>query len=111
MALHYGVGMGRTLPIGEVVPHVKLAEDLGYEHATFIDSQALSRDCVVMMTLAAANTRRIRVGPGVTQPYTRHLSVLANSVATVDELSDGRAVLGIGAGMSATGVLGRAPRP
>ena len=111
MALHYGVGMGRTLPIGEVVPHVKLAEDLGYEHATFIDSQALSRDCVVMMSLAAANTRRIRIGPGVTQPYTRHLSVLANSVATIDELSGGRALLGIGAGMSATGVLGRQPRP
>src|SRR5207249_8407454 len=53
MALTYGVGMGRTLPIHEVAPHVKLAEELGYEHATFIDSQALSRDCVAMMTLAA----------------------------------------------------------
>src|SRR5262245_47809367 len=103
--------MGRTLPIHEIVPHAKLAEELGYDHATFIDSQALSRDCVVMMALAAANTRRIRIGPGVTQPYTRHLSVLSNGVATIDELSGGRALLGIGAGMSATGVLGRQPRP
>lgn len=111
MALQYGVGMGRTLPITEVVPHVRLAEELGYEHATFIDSQALSRDCVVMMTLAAANTTRIRIGPGVTQPYTRHMSVLANSIATLDELSGGRAVLGIGVGMSSTGVLRKEPRP
>jgi 5,10-methylenetetrahydromethanopterin reductase len=111
MALRYGVGMGRTLSIHEVVPHVKLAEELGYEHATFIDSQALSRDCVAMMTLAAANTSRIRIGPGVTQPYTRHMSVLANSVATVDEVSGGRAFLGIGAGMSSTGVLRKEPRP
>jgi 5,10-methylenetetrahydromethanopterin reductase len=103
--------MGRTLPIHEVVPHAKLAEELGYDHATFIDSQALSRDCVAMMALAAANTRRIRIGPGVTQPYTRHMSVLANSVATIDELSEGRALLGIGAGMSSTGVLGKEPRP
>lgn len=111
MALQYGVGMGRTLSVHEVVPHVTLAEELGYDHATFIDSQALSRDCVVMMALAAANTSRIRIGPGVTQPYTRHMSVLANSVATIDELSGGRAILGIGAGMSSTGVLRKAPRP
>jgi alkanesulfonate monooxygenase SsuD/methylene tetrahydromethanopterin reductase-like flavin-dependent oxidoreductase (luciferase family) len=103
--------MGRTLPIGQVVPHVQLAETLGYEHATFIDSQALSRDCVAMMTLAAEHTSRVRIGPGVTQPYTRHMSVLANAVATVDELSGGRAMLGIGAGMSSTGVLGKQPRP
>src|SRR5262245_42672367 len=103
--------MGRTLPIHEIVPQAKLAEDLGYDHATFIDSQALSRDCVVMMALAAANTTRIRIGPGVTQPYTRHMSVLANAVATIDELSGGRALLGIGAGMSSTGVVGKEPRP
>jgi 5,10-methylenetetrahydromethanopterin reductase len=111
MTLQYGVGMGRTLGIHDVVPHVRLAEELGYEHATFIDSQALSRDCVAMMTLAAAHTGRIRLGPGVTQPYTRHMSVLANSVATIDELSGGRAFLGIGAGMSSTGVLRKEPRP
>ena len=39
------------------------------------------------------------------------MSVLANSVATIDELSGGRAILGIGAGMSSTGVLGKEPRP
>ncbi len=111
MALRYGVGMGRSLPITEIVPHVKLAEELGYEHVTFIDSQGLSRDSVAMMTLAAVNSSRIQIGQGVTQPYTRHMSVAANSVATVDELSGGRAFLGIGAGASALGVLGRQPRP
>ncbi len=111
MALRYGVGMGRSLAITEIVPHVKLAEELGYEHATFIDSQGLSRDSVVMMALAATNTSRIQIGQGVTQPYTRHMTVAANSVATIDELSGGRAFLGIGAGASALGVLGRQPRP
>lgn len=107
-ALRYGVGMGRELAITEIVPHVKLAEDLEYEHVTFIDSQALSRDSVSMMTLAAANTSRIKIGHGVTQPYTRHMSVLANAVASVDELSGGRAFLGIAGGGSSLGVMGKA---
>jgi 5,10-methylenetetrahydromethanopterin reductase len=109
MSLKYGVGMGRRLAITEILPHVTLAEALGYEHVTFIDSQGLSRDSVAMMTLAAANTHRLRIGHGVTQPYTRHMSVLANSVATVDELSGGRAFLGIAAGGSSLGVMGRQP--
>lgn len=111
MTLAYGVGMGRTLAITDIVPHARLAEDLGYDHCTFIDSQALSRDSVAMLTMAAANTSRIRLGPGVTQPHTRHVSVMANSIATIDELSGGRAFLGVGAGFSSTGVLGKEPRP
>lgn len=111
MTLRYGVGMGRNEPITEIVGQVKLAEELGYEHVTFIDSQALSRDSVVMMGLAAVNTHRIQIGQGVTQSFTRHMTVAANAVATIDELSGGRAFLGIGAGASAMGVLGREPRP
>ena len=111
MALQYGVGMGRSEPITEIVGQVKLAEELGYQHVTFIDSQALSRDSVAMMTLAAVNTSRIQIGQGVTQPFTRHMSVCANAVATIDELSGGRAFLGMGAGASALGVLGKQPRP
>jgi len=103
--------MGRSEPITEIIAQVKLAEELGYEHVTFIDSQALSRDSVVMMTMAALNTHRIQIGQGVTQPFTRHMSVAANAVATIDELSGGRAFLGMGAGASALGVLGREPRP
>lgn len=107
MALKYGVGMGRTESIHEVPAQARLAEDLGYDHVTFIDSQNLSRDNVSMMTVAAASTSRIRIGPGVTQPFTRHMAVCANAIATVDELSNGRAFLGISAGMSSTGVLNR----
>ena len=109
MALKYGVGMGRTDPITDIAANAKLAEDLGYDHVTFIDSQNLSRDSVAMMTVAAMSTDRIRIGQGVTQPFTRHMAVCANAVATIDELSGGRAFLGIGAGMSSTGVLKKGP--
>src|SRR5438270_11795405 len=101
--------MGRMLPITEIVSHMKLADELGYENATVIDSQCLSRDSTTMMALAAANTHRIKIGPGVTQPYTRHMAVVANEIATIDELSGGRAFLGIGMGMSAVGVMDKPP--
>lgn len=110
LALKYGVGMGRNESITEVLAETKLAEELGFDHVTFIDSQNLARDSVAMMILAAANTGRVQIGQGVTQPYTRHPAVLANSVATVDELSGGRAFLGIAAGGSALGVMGKQPR-
>lgn len=110
MALKYGIGMGRKESITDIGREIKLAEALGYDHITFIDSQSLARDSVAMMTLAASITRRVQIGHGVTQPYTRHPAVLANSVATVDELSGGRAFLGIAAGGSALGVMGKKPR-
>ena len=109
--LRFGFGMGRELPITEIAEHTQVADSIGSDHVTFIDSQALSRDSVAMMTIAALNSSQVRIGQGVTQPYTRHPTVLANSVATIDELSGGRAFLGIGAGGSATGVLGLEPRP
>jgi len=107
----YGIGVGRTLTAEAAADLARLADDLGYEQCTFIDSQNLCRDSVAMMTLAAAGTRRISLGHAVTNPYTRHAAVLANSVATVDEVSGGRAFLGIGAGGSAVAMVGQNPRP
>ena len=46
----------------------------------------------------AAGTQRSRIGPSVTNPYTRHPALTAAAIATVDELSGGRAVLALGAG-------------
>jgi 5,10-methylenetetrahydromethanopterin reductase len=51
-----------------------------------------------ILTLIAANTERVLVGPDVTHPYLRHPAETASCVAALDELSGGRAVLGLGAG-------------
>src|SRR5438132_1171821 len=111
MSLKYGVGLGREMSITEIPSHAKLADELGYDHFTVIDSQNLSRDSVAMMTLAAINTKKIKIGPGVTQTFTRHMAVTSNSIATINELSGGRAFLGLGLGMSSTGVLNQNQRP
>lgn len=77
----------------------------------FPDSQNLSGDPYVAMALAAQVTTRIRLGTGVTNPFTRHPAATASSIATVQVVSEGRAVLGIGRGDSSLAYLGLAPAP
>jgi 5,10-methylenetetrahydromethanopterin reductase len=59
--------------------------------------------------LCAVSTSRIRIGPGVTNPLTRHPRVTANAMLTIHELSDGRGILGLGAGDNAVRTLGWKP--
>ncbi|HKB24623.1 MAG TPA: LLM class flavin-dependent oxidoreductase, partial [Methylomirabilota bacterium] len=74
------------------------AEGHGFDWLGVADSQSVFRELYVALALAALNTSRARVGPLVTNPLTRHLVVTASAIASVDELSGGRAVLGIGSG-------------
>ena len=81
----------------------------GWDGQMFMDSQSLSADPYAQMGAWAAWTERLLLSPGVTNPFTRNLAVTAASIATVQAVSDGRAVLGIGRGDSALAYLGYAP--
>jgi 5,10-methylenetetrahydromethanopterin reductase len=81
----------------EVVALAQLAEDAGFDRLG-ISCVALWPDSYQLQALAAAQTSRIRIGSMVTNPYTRHAAVHAAALATLDELSDGRAFCGIGTG-------------
>jgi 5,10-methylenetetrahydromethanopterin reductase len=85
------------------------AEALGWDGLTFTDSQHLAGDPYSALCLAAAATRKLGLGTGVTHPGTRHPAVTASAIATVQVESGGRAVLGIGRGDSALAYLGRRP--
>ena len=85
------------------------AEATGWDGVVVYDSQNLNGDCYVALALAAAATKRIGLGPGVTNPGTRHPAVAASAIASIQQLSGGRAVLGIGRGDSAMAFVGRAP--
>ena len=111
MKVDFSVGIGRHIPIHEVARHARAAEENGFKQLTFIDSQNLSRDVYSMMTIAALNTEKILIGPAVTNPFTRHPTVTANAIATINELSNGRAWLGIGAGVSSVWTMGLKSRP
>jgi 5,10-methylenetetrahydromethanopterin reductase len=87
------------------------AEEWGFDGVFVADSQNLNADVWVELALAAAATRRIALGPGVTNPLTRHLAVTASAAATLQLESGGRAVLGIGRGDSAVTQIGHRPAP
>src|SRR5512141_1737625 len=61
------------------------------------------------LAAAALQTATIRLGPAVSDPYTRHPAITAAAMASIDELSQGRAVLGYGVGASGFEILGIRP--
>jgi 5,10-methylenetetrahydromethanopterin reductase len=85
------------------------AEAAGFDWLGVADSQSVFRELYVALTLAALNTERMRIGPLVTNPLTRHLVVTASAIASVDEVSGGRAALGLGSGDSAISTIGAPP--
>jgi 5,10-methylenetetrahydromethanopterin reductase len=84
-------------------------EAAGWDGMLVVDSQNLSGDPYVSLALAAAATTRIGLGTGVTNSVTRHAAATATAITSVNRVSNGRAVLGIGRGDSALAHLGRAP--
>jgi 5,10-methylenetetrahydromethanopterin reductase len=85
---------------------VQRAEELGFTHAWFYDTQMLSADCFVAMGAAAVNTRRIRLGTGVLVPSNRIAPVTANALASLNKLAPGRIDFGIGTGFTARRAMG-----
>jgi 5,10-methylenetetrahydromethanopterin reductase len=106
-AFHVGVLPNR--PIAEIAEIAAEAERLGFGGIWIADSQSIFRDAYQALAVAATRTTRLQLAVGVTNPVTRHLAVIAGSIATLAELSGGRAVLGMGVGESAVRTLGLAP--
>lgn len=84
--------------VAEMVEWGREGERLGYAKCWAADQGLDTRDVFVTLTAIAQQTSAVRLGTGITNPYSRHPAVTAASIATLDELSGGRAFLGIGAG-------------
>lgn len=95
--------------VAAAVADARLAEDVGFSLVGVADSQSVFREMYVTMALCAQATRRVRIGPSVTNPITRHAAVAASGIATIDEIAPGRAFFGLGSGDSA--ILNLAERP
>lgn len=93
----YGLLLFSDYAIDELAELAALAENCGYRDFWYTDVR-FARDCYLGLAAAAARTRRIRLGTGVTDPYSRHPALTAAAIATLDEMSGGRAVLGLGTG-------------
>jgi 5,10-methylenetetrahydromethanopterin reductase len=85
------------------------SEELGYDGIWVADSHSVMRDAYAILAVLATQTKSLQLATGVTLTVTRHPAVLANSWATLQELSGGRAICGIGVGESAVHNLGLKP--
>jgi 5,10-methylenetetrahydromethanopterin reductase len=84
-------------------------EAAGFDGAGILDSQMISRDTFVVLGQAATQTSRLTLFPAVTNPFTRHASVLAGAIRTVEELAPGRVKFVIGTGYTSASTIGRKP--
>ena len=98
-----------TAPIAELVKLLQDIEVAGFDGAGILDSQMLCRDTFVTLGQAATQTSRLTLFPAVTNPFTRHPSVLAGAIATVEELAPGRMKFVIGTGYTSASTIGRKP--
>src|SRR5439155_3427009 len=88
--LSFGITFMADPPVSRVVRMTKLAEDNGFDYAWIWDSHVLWQEVYPIFALQAANTSKIRLGPCVTNPATRDLTVTASALATLNEISGGR---------------------
>jgi 5,10-methylenetetrahydromethanopterin reductase len=98
---------GSARSVAEAVERAQRAEALGFEAVFFADSQMNNVDCYQVMAICAVNTKKIRFGAAVTNMVYRDPTIIANSFATLNEISDGRAIIGLGTGDGPVYSLGR----
>lgn len=108
--MDFGVVLQTDPPARRVVELTTKAEEEGFTYAWAFDSHVLWQEPFVIFSRMLAETERMIVGPMVTNPGTRDWTVLASLFATLNEMSEGRTVCGIGRGDSALRYIGDKPR-
>jgi 5,10-methylenetetrahydromethanopterin reductase len=108
-ACEFGVGLFPTEPLQKMIHLAKVTEASGYSHIWVGDSHLIWREAYVNMAAMALNTTRVKLGTGVTNPLTRHPSVVGSAYATLEEYAPGRMIVGIGLGDSSVETMGMKP--
>jgi probable F420-dependent oxidoreductase len=107
--MDFGFTLKPDHTIERTIALTRQAEAAGFTHGWLFDSHVLWKEVYPLLTIMALNSSRLRLGTCVTNPATRDPSVTASVLATLNEISDGRMVLGIGRGDSARRVMGKPP--
>lgn len=91
--------MPTDLPIQDISDVAIFAEESGFDYF-LVPDEGFTRDVFVALTSIALRTKKIKFGPAIVNPYTRHPVTSAITVATLNEISQGRAFIGFGVGGS-----------
>jgi 5,10-methylenetetrahydromethanopterin reductase len=108
-AFEFGVGLFPTEPLQKMIHLARVCEESGSSHIWVGDSHLIWREAYVNMAAMLLNTSRVKFGTGVTNPLTRHPSVVASAYATLEEYAPGRMIVGIGLGDSSVETMGMKP--
>src|ERR671930_2093000 len=107
--LSFGVTVLPDPPVSRLIELVQLAERHGFEYGWTYDSHILWQESYATLPLAADRTERIKLGHFVTNPGIRDPTITASWYATMQDISNGRMVMGIGRGDSSRRVVGLQP--
>src|SRR3984957_17150903 len=107
--MEFGVVLQTIPPAAKVVEYARQAELNGFGYAWTFDSHVLWQEPYVIYSQILAQTRKLIVGPMVTNHSTRDWTVTASVFATLNEMYGNRTICGIGRGDSAVRVLGGKP--
>jgi probable F420-dependent oxidoreductase len=107
--MRFGITIKPDMSVERIVALTRQAEAAGFQYGWIFDSHVLWLEPYPLLTLMAANTKNMRLGPCVTNPATRDITVTASLFATLNLISGGRMQLGIGRGDSSRRVLGKKP--
>lgn len=108
-----GIGVNQTpgVSVQQTVEICQDAEQKGFTSVWAADQGLDCRDVFVTLAATAQKTSKIRLGTGITHPYTRHPAVTASAIASINEMSNGRAFLTVSAGGIDTFIPMGLPRP
>jgi len=109
MDVGLSLGISSREPILHNVEVVQQAEALGFDSVWIADVQLSMKDCFTALTLCAVNTSKIMLSTGVANPITRHPSIIANTFTALNEVSNGRAIVGLGTGWTGVFPIGLKP--
>jgi 5,10-methylenetetrahydromethanopterin reductase len=97
----YAIELTPEHPVAQLTDFAVAAEDEGFD-AVFASHHYNNRDQFMALTSIANATESVSLGPGIANPYETHPVTLASRVGTLSELSDDRAIFGIGPGDKST---------
>ncbi len=95
--MRLGIGFNADLPVPQILEHVKAAEATGFD-SYWMHEHSFGRDAISYVGAAAISTREIKLGVACLTPFVRHPVSLAVTMATLQETSNGRTILGLGTG-------------
>jgi probable F420-dependent oxidoreductase len=107
--MQFGITIKPDISVERIVALAKQAEDCGFEYGWMFDSHVIWKEPYPLMTLMGQATKRMHLGPCVTNPVVRDVTVASSLFATMQLITSGRMELGIGRGDSSRRVLGKKP--